>query len=57
MNNETLEPVATLSWDEEEGGTYKATLTVSGLQSELQARMAAAHLQQLFCGQPQEPNQ
>lgn len=52
---ETLEPVATLSWDKAEDGTYKAVMTVSGLQSEQQAKAAVAHMQRLFCGQEQEP--
>lgn len=53
---ETLEPVVTLVWDKSDDGTYKAVMTVSGLQSEQQAQAAVANMQRLFCGQEQEPH-
>lgn len=49
-----MEPIITLVWDESEDGTFKAIMTVSGLQSEQQARAAVAHMQRLFCGQEME---
>lgn len=52
---DVLEPIVTLSWDKSEDGTYKAIMTVSGLQSEQQAQAAVAYMQRLFCGQEQEP--
>ena len=54
---DALEPVASLTWDESEDGTYFAQITVSGLRSEKQAKAAAAHMQRMFCGQEQEPFQ
>ncbi len=53
--DETLEPVVTLVWDKSDDGTYRAVMTVSGLQTEQQAQAAVAHMQRLFCGQEQEP--
>ena len=53
---DALEPVVTLVWDKSDDGTYKAVMTVSGLQSEQQAQAAVAHMQRLFCGQEQEPH-
>lgn len=50
-----LEPVASLGYEQAEDGTYRATLTVSGLTSERQAQVAVAHMQRLFCGAEQEP--
>ena len=49
-----LEPIASLGYERAEGGTYRATLTVSGLTSERQAQVAVAHMQRLFCGAEME---
>ena len=57
MTNDTLEPVVTLVYEKSGDGTYKATMTVSGLQTKNQAQAACELMQRLFCGQSQEPNQ
>lgn len=53
---DALEPVVTLVWDKSDDGTYRAVMTVSGLQTEQQAQAAVAHMRRLFCGQEQEPH-
>ena len=50
----TLEPVITLGYEQADGGTFNATLTVSGLANEQQAQAAVAHMQRLFCGEEME---
>jgi hypothetical protein len=50
-----LDPVASLGYEQADDGTFRATLTVSGLRTERQAQVAVAHMQRLFCGEEQEP--
>lgn len=51
---DNLEPIVTLVWNKSDDGTYKAVMTVCGLQTEKQAQAAIAHMQRLFCAHEQE---
>ncbi len=47
-----LEPVITLRYDRsDDGTTWFAQLTVSGIPTEVQANSVLDHMQRLFCGE------
>ena len=44
-----LTPVVTIRREEDEHGTWRALMTVSGLRDESQAEFAMYMMQQIFC--------
>jgi len=52
-----LAPVVTLKWEPDGGGTYRAVMTVSGLQTESQAQIAMQMMQEAFCADEIEIDQ
>ncbi|GEM_PF-2572192 len=44
------QPIISLGYDKAPDGTYTATMTVSGLETEALAVAALDHMERLFCG-------
>ncbi|QRF55786.1 hypothetical protein [Variovorax paradoxus] len=53
---QSLDPTITLAYERDEYGTFRATMTISGLSTEDKAQKALDHMERLFCGQQLEPN-
>lgn len=56
MNTDNL-PIISTVYDKQPDGTFRATLTVSGLATEAQAQAAIEHMWRLFVGKEIEMKQ